>query len=94
MGLRSGVLKTNTFKLKAMIFMVGSYFVVELVGGIIFGSLAVRARCVTSETPTYPHTPVTQQLQADAFHMAGDLLALSIGMYAEKLRIREAPNAT
>ena len=44
-----------------MFFLTGGYFVVELVYGIIIGSLA---------------------LQADAFHMASDLIALVVGFYS------------
>lgn len=44
-GLTTGVVKaTNSCRLWSMIVMVAFYFVVELVGGIIFGSLAVGLR--------------------------------------------------
>lgn len=33
-------------------------------------------------------------LESDALHMAGDLIALCIGLYAERVRTRTAPNAT
>ena len=54
-----------------MFFLTGGYFLVELIYGMIIGSLA---------------------LQADAFHMASDLIALVVGFYSLHAS-RRAPTA-
>jgi zinc transporter 1 len=58
-------------KFFTMLFMTGGFFLVELIVGIMIGSIA---------------------LQADAFHMLSDVLALVIGYWSAKMTNRDKSN--